>query len=100
MSDTSRSWIDDSACLKKDPDLFHPTNNAYAEARAICIRCSVRLMCLVSSLQSEASDPRAGRHGMTGGLCPNERKALQDRIDREGLSVELLHSVIYPVIPL
>ncbi len=88
-------WADDGACLSENPDIFHPTNNSYAYARHVCVsRCPVRMMCLVSALQAEATNPQDGRHGMFGGFGPNERQGIHDMLQEKGWSRELIESLV------
>ncbi len=49
---------------------------AYAQARAICQSCPVRLACLNAAIDIEGRAKPGGREGMWGGLDPFERAAL------------------------
>lgn len=77
-------WREDAACRYVDPELFFPDvgGNAYA-AKRICNGwvkdngqvkvppCGVRAECLAYALAVDE------RHGIYGGLSPNERQPLR-----------------------
>jgi WhiB family redox-sensing transcriptional regulator len=67
-------WDDHAACDGMDPDVFFPVvprggGGLYAEARAVCETCPCRADCLNMALALETGE----RHGMWGGMSPNER---------------------------
>lgn len=73
-------WWDDAACKGQPIEVFFPTIRAgqredvmYAGAKLVCARCSVREPCLQDALREEL---RWGRHGVRGGLTPDERKEI------------------------
>lgn len=82
-------WMLDAACLGVDATVMFPEgirgqtrsyNDASAPAKALCARCLVRAECLEYALAwPETSD----RHGIFGGLNPNERR--RERHRRRGL---------------
>lgn len=75
-------WMAAAACLDADPELFYPTAtdpSAYDEARAICEACPVLQACRDFAM---ATEPLRGRHGMLGGLTPEERHKLYRRNTR------------------
>jgi WhiB family redox-sensing transcriptional regulator len=47
---------------------------AYVEAKKVCARCAVREQCLKLSDDFEAT---GDRHGVFGGLTPDERRELR-----------------------
>jgi hypothetical protein len=63
-------WRDQAACLDSNPDWWFPLPGAstqYDQAKAICDRCPVKAECLNYALALDM------RHGMWGGLIPQER---------------------------
>lgn len=75
-----RRWEEHAACKHEDIGLFFA--DAYAgdfqRARAVCNRCPVRLSCLTETMRLESGNEQ-NRHGMFGGLTPDERAALARR---------------------
>jgi WhiB family transcriptional regulator, redox-sensing transcriptional regulator len=77
-------WVQKALCKDEDPELFFPvgaTGPAASQiraAKAVCIRCPVRLECLEWALAT-AQDA-----GVWGGLCEDERKALRITRLRQG----------------
>lgn len=75
---TGRDWRRSAACRDVDPELFFPVGDAgpalmqTAQARAVCLRCSVRLECLSWALT-------ALPEGVAGGLTAVERAGLRRR---------------------
>lgn len=77
-------WQHHSECLKHDPDMWFPEEeelHLYDQARRICEECPVVSFCLEIGISE--------RHGMWGGLEPNERYKLsksnklpKDRLER------------------
>jgi WhiB family redox-sensing transcriptional regulator len=73
------TWLNHSACLDEDPELFFPTGNTapalvqVQEAKVICHRCDVVDTCLKWAIEfgQEA--------GVWGGLSADERRALKRR---------------------
>ena len=66
-------WFDDAACHGADTDVFFPlsaTDEAAAEAKAICATCPVREECLEFALETRPPE------GIWGGLTPIERHRL------------------------
>lgn len=96
---TVTHWSRSGLCTDKPPEVFHPTNNAYAEARSICEQCIVRPICLVTALDTEASDPKGGRHGMYGGYGPRERGRIQTWLTDHGWSTELVYQLVDMPLP-
>jgi WhiB family redox-sensing transcriptional regulator len=70
-------WVQKALCKDEDPELFFPvgaTGPAASQiraAKAVCIRCPVRLECLEWALAT-AQDA-----GVWGGLSEDERRALR-----------------------
>jgi len=66
-----RPWQDDALCKETDPELFFPdTGGSTRAAKAVCMRCPVRVECLLDAMQ------RKERYGIFGGLTENERRKL------------------------
>lgn len=79
-------WKAQAACLDVAPELVDPTffpassdPSAYDDAREICHACPVMQTCLAYTM---ATEPRNARHGMVGGLTPEQRIALYRRNTR------------------
>lgn len=74
-----RDWRTAAICAQVDAELFYPLDTgaagdlAVARAKAVCAGCPVRAECLADVMATE--DP-AERWGVTGGLSPDERTAL------------------------
>ena len=60
------------------PDLWHPTSSgpAYSLAHRVCEACPVKRPCLDYALASERDATTWTRHGMYGGLTPDQRADL------------------------
>lgn len=75
----SDSRTDIGACREHDPELWFPNhvgNQAESweqerQAKAICARCPLRAACLEAALECKE------RHGIWGGLNPDERVRLK-----------------------
>jgi hypothetical protein len=89
---TPEEWMDDGACLNKDPDQWFPdTREEIAEAKEFCkTHCKVRFKCLAFAMLKEkpyisesGKQVSALRFGVFGGLDSKERKALQEEIDKK-----------------
>lgn len=79
-----------AACREADPDLSFPppadgTNkrgpskeSREAHAKAVCDHCpfEIKTECLEVAMKAEGTAGAAGRHGVFGGLDPEERAAL------------------------
>jgi WhiB family transcriptional regulator, redox-sensing transcriptional regulator len=76
------TWLNRSACLDEDPELFFPigvTGHALdqiEEARAVCRRCEVARACLKWAIESGQDA------GVWGGLSDDERRTLRRRSAR------------------
>lgn len=65
------SWRKQGACVGLDPSIFFPdSEEAVAEAVAICAGCSVRISCLEHALQVREKD------GVWGGATDRERRRM------------------------
>lgn len=63
-------WMDYAACAGADPGLFFAERGwfaKYTEARKMCAKCRVREDCLTFALDNNI------KHGVWGGLIPDER---------------------------
>lgn len=64
------AWYAEAACRGRGADLFHPlqyNERAIRAAIAICDECQVRSTCLDYALDHNI------RHGIWGGVTPNQR---------------------------
>lgn len=74
---SAHEWHYQAACKGERTILFFVNDpEAQDEAKAVCRRCPVRRRCL-----DEALD-RNEKHGIWGGLTPEERKRLKRRLAR------------------
>lgn len=78
----NKHWQEDGECNKYNPDLFYPERpgkkTSYDAARKICDGCPVKDICLDYAMEME-DNAYASRHGMFGGLTPQERQRLAKR---------------------
>lgn len=79
-------WRDSAACTGTDPDIFFPKNSGsktWTRAREVCSNCPVSDECLDEAMRLEGEGASVEiRHGMFGGLTPEERKTLDSfRLD-------------------
>jgi WhiB family redox-sensing transcriptional regulator len=72
-------WRPEAACRGVDPELFFASDEIVnrqerlereAEAKAVCLKCTVRSQCLSYALDA------GERYGIWGGLTAQERRAL------------------------
>ena len=79
------AWGSAAACLGLDPTTWYPSIDAgrhdrqydpYATGRAICADCPVLGDCLAHALAADET------HGMWGGLDPDERARLKNRLHK------------------
>lgn len=69
------NWKQYGACAEVDPDLWFPKpNESTASARAVCLQCEVRLVCLEYALEH-------GERGIWGGTDEGQRKAIRKARD-------------------
>ena len=83
------TWRDSAACRDADSEVFFPAGERgtnlgngrrppdYREALRYCSACPVRDACLAEALASERT--AGSRHGVWGGLTPDERLRLVKR---------------------
>ena len=65
-----------AACIGHDPEIWYPDPTdiiGTREAVDICQACPVRQACLEQAMREE---PAGGRHGIRGGLTPEERRKI------------------------
>lgn len=78
----NKHWQEDGACNDYHPNLFYPDRpgkkSSYDQARRICDSCPVKDLCLEYALDIEDGS-YANRHGMFGGLTPQERHHLPNQ---------------------
>ena len=79
-------WHHQAACKDLPVLLFFPPegerqaerDNREARAKAVCNTCPVRMRCLEEALE------RNDKHGIWGGLNPDERVPIRRRLQRTG----------------
>lgn len=60
------------ACQTSDPDAwFSDDGNAYAMARQLCQKCPVKDLCADFAIENKE------RHGLWGGLSPQDRQKIR-----------------------
>ena len=75
-------WRHRAACLTEDPELFFPIGNSgpaiaqIEQAKRVCARCEVSVVCLKWALESGQDA------GVWGGLSEDERRSLKRRTAR------------------
>jgi WhiB family redox-sensing transcriptional regulator len=77
-------WRNEAACIDVDTDIFFPeTGNTatYRHALMICRACPVAGSCLEDALATETREGQ--RHGMRGGLTPDQRRSLARSKERQ-----------------
>lgn len=80
-------YLDGAACASVDPDFWYPEGARRAEhrkqaerAKEICrYQCQLELVCRELVMAAEAGKPADQRHGVAGGLDPQERAALEGK---------------------
>lgn len=71
----NRIDLEEAACRNEDLELFFAVGDGREEeAKAVCRRCPVRWECLTYALETRQ------RHGVWGGLTPDERVLLIRKI--------------------
>lgn len=71
------NWRRSAACVGMDEDLFFDDDpEREAEAKKVCASCIVQRDCLAESL---AMPLELQRHGVFGGLGPDDRRELWQR---------------------
>lgn len=74
-------------CLETDPEVGYPSQDghrgkkketAWLDAQAVCSNCPLEIKqeCLEVAMKAEGTTGASGRHGVFGGLDPEERAAL------------------------
>lgn len=96
-ADHTDRWYEQAAC-RDDPDLekWFPTLKGHnlhespgvREAKATCNECPVQAECLAAAMREEASLPSSSRHGIRGGLLPQER-AKRSKPERPAVVVKI-----------
>jgi len=63
-------WMDLAACRETDPDAYFPDKGGSSrQAKAVCMRCEVRLQCLEWAMDNDE------KFGIWGGLSDRQRRA-------------------------
>jgi WhiB family redox-sensing transcriptional regulator len=81
-------WVHRARCKDEDPELFFPVGTSgpaacqIATAKAICMQCDVRALCLEWAMAT------AQDSGVWGGLSEEERRALR-RARRRATAVRI-----------
>lgn len=71
----ARVNLEEAACRTEDLEMFFAVGDGREEqAKAVCRRCPVRWECLTYALETRQ------RHGIWGGLTPEERVLLVHKI--------------------
>lgn len=88
-------WQDFAACAEISPEIFFPDiGYGFSQARPICMtKCKVRILCLEKAMALEGKASHTDRHGMWGGLSPNERTALARKRAEEAKASQELHGL-------
>ena len=69
-------WMDDALCTEVGGEVWFPEKGDHGEAaraKAICNRCDVTTQCLDYALRNHE------KHGIFGGLSPDQRRRLNTR---------------------
>lgn len=76
-------WVLEAACRGTDIDVFFPDGRSTAAAtkiaKQICASCPVRMECLSYAIEAESGTYQGHRHGIYGGLTPQERASMDGR---------------------
>lgn len=72
-----QSWMDQALCAQTDPEAFFPEKGgSVREAKRVCMRCEVRVECLIYA------DDHGERFGIWGGLSERQRRHARDKRGR------------------
>jgi WhiB family transcriptional regulator, redox-sensing transcriptional regulator len=75
LRSSSDNWKLEGLCRTVDPDLWFPEDNCLGTAAIkVCRRCPVAEECLDYALENNE------RHGIWGGLSPNQRKLVKQGV--------------------
>jgi WhiB family redox-sensing transcriptional regulator len=62
-------WVGEALCSQTDPEIFHPgVGRKNKAAKAVCAACPVTALCL------DWAQVTKQKHGIWGGLSPDERE--------------------------
>ncbi len=67
------------------PDFWHPEPSDDATAQTaieVCAECPVRDACLAFAMRSEGTKQTSARHGIYGGMTPEQRRSLYRAEDK------------------
>jgi len=68
------TWMERAQCLGQEPELWFPcTRKETRAAKSLCVGCPVIWECLQAALREEQGKSVKSRHGVRGGLTPEER---------------------------
>lgn len=77
--DRKTAWQDYAACDGQDVELWFAESGGakrFDQARAICLACPVRAMCLRDALAEEGDSPASARFGIRGALTSGQRAVI------------------------
>lgn len=70
------AWTMDAACIGLETDMFFPRGQHSPGIRKVCGSCPVADECLSAAMMEEKGKDRFHRHGLRGGLTPEQRYEL------------------------
>lgn len=79
-------WREQAGCLDTDPETFFPAGfgarylTRIEQAKDHCWACPARLPCLDDALQAEGDAASSMRHGIRGGLEPDQRWRVRQQL--------------------
>jgi hypothetical protein len=88
------AWVFRASC-KSDPELFFDEHkNNIKHAKQICAACPVLRQCQAWGLDNERGKSLSFRHGVIGGMTPEERvwKETQSNVTRTNQHVRLVET--------
>lgn len=80
-------WRERAECRSTDPETFYPAGfgarylTRIERAKDDCWACPGRLACLDDALQAEGDAAASMRHGIRGGLEPDQRWRVRQQLD-------------------
>lgn len=93
-------WSDQAACRTVEMIVFFPEREHagrggtnYSEARQVCAGCPVKAECLEDALVEERYQSGVYRHGMRGGLSPEQRASEERKRRRDAIGLRAVSQV-------